>query len=62
MFDVLLGRHALPRCDGVSRRDVLRIGALAGLGLTLPGLFRWQALLAGSSWRLKPRAKSVILV
>jgi hypothetical protein len=46
----------------VSRRDFLRIGALAGLGLTLPGLFKWQTLWAGSGRRAKTRARSVILV
>src|SRR5690242_7688346 len=27
-------------CDGSSRRDFLRVGAIAGLGLDLPGLMR----------------------
>ena len=30
-------------CDGVSRRDVLKIGALAMGGLTLPELLRREA-------------------
>ena len=30
-------------CDGVTRRDFLHAGALAGLGLTLPGLFAARA-------------------
>src|SRR5262249_11024080 len=38
MLDVVLGSRRVGRCDGVSRRDFLRVGALAGLGLTLPGL------------------------
>jgi Protein of unknown function (DUF1501) len=45
----------------LSRRDFLRIGALGGLGLTLPGLLRTQAS-AGESGRRKARAKSVLLV
>ncbi|OWK37523.1 DUF1501 domain-containing protein [Fimbriiglobus ruber] len=30
-------------CDGVHRRDLLKIGVLGGLGLTLPGLFARRA-------------------
>src|SRR5882672_9729179 len=38
-------KGACLRCDdGVSRRDFLQVGALAGLGLTLPGLLRAQEL------------------
>ena len=42
MLDVILGR-ASRRCDGVSRRDFLRVGALGGLGLTLPALLHSEA-------------------
>jgi hypothetical protein len=45
----------------VSRRDFLRIGALGGLGVNLPGLLRNEAR-AGESSRKKARAKSVLLV
>ena len=58
MLDVILGR-ASRRCDGVSRRDFLRVGALGGLGLTLPALLRGEAH-AGE--RRGARAKSVVLV
>ena len=58
MLDVILGR-ASRRCDGVSRRDFLRVGALGGLGLTLPALLRSEAR-AGE--RRGARAKSVLLV
>ena len=58
MLDVILGR-ASRRCDGVSRRDFLRVGALGGLGLTLPSLLRGEAH-AGE--RRGAKAKSVILV
>lgn len=44
-------------CDGVSRRDFLRVGSLAIGGLTLPHLLRQQAM-AGTS---TPK-KSVILI
>ena len=58
MLDVILGR-ASRRCDGVSRRDFLRVGALGGLGLTLPALLASEAR-AGRAARA--RAKSVLLV
>jgi hypothetical protein len=51
MLDVFLG----------SRRDFLRVGALAGLGLSLPLLLRSQAR-ADQPRKHKARAKSVILV
>src|ERR1041384_7550302 len=38
MLDLELGKHI--DCDGVSRRDFLRVGGLAALGLTLPGFLR----------------------
>jgi hypothetical protein len=60
MLDIILGRGPR-RCDGVSRRDFLRVGALAGLGLTLPALLRGQAARAAGP-KKGPRAKSVLLV
>jgi hypothetical protein len=56
MLDIIL-EQAGRRCDGVSRRDFLRVGAVGGLGLSLPGLLRGE----GRSSR-KARARSVILV
>ena len=44
------------RCDGVHRRDVLRLGGLTALGLGVSDLFRLRALAAA------PKAKSCILV
>ena len=44
-------------CDRVSRRDVLRIGALGAAGLTLPNLLRAEAN-AG----IKQSNKSVIMI
>jgi len=41
MFDVPMGRTRL--CDGVSRRDFLRVGGLAMLGLSLPTLLAAEA-------------------
>ena len=60
-----IGAPARRRCDGVSRRHLLRLGSagiwggLAG-GLALPGLLRAQeARLPGSP---QPRAKNVIFI
>ncbi len=51
------------RCDGITRRDALRVGALTALGLTLPELLRRRAHAAetGKAER-PPRAKSCILI
>jgi hypothetical protein len=51
------------RCDGVPRRDALRVGALTALGLTLPGFLRRRAA-AGEKVanNRERRAKSCILI
>ena len=54
MLDVSLTSHRSRLCSGVSRRDFLRVGALAPLGLSLGQLLAAQPRNA--------RAKSVILV
>ena len=56
MLDVFLGRGRSSRCDGVSRRDFLRVGAVGALGL--PALLQSEARAA----KAKNRAKSVLLV
>ena len=44
MLDIVSRQQAAARrCDGVSRRDFLRVGALGGLGLTLPHLLQSEA-------------------
>src|SRR5262245_60908939 len=61
-------RHAR-RCDGLSRREMLRAGGLGALGLSLPGLWQGQAAAAEAS-RPSPapassgrgRAKSCIIL
>jgi hypothetical protein len=45
MFQLVKGSNR--DCDGVTRRDVLRVGSLAALGLSLPEFLRARAL-AGS--------------
>ncbi len=59
MFNVFLGRRGEPHCDGLSRRDFLRVGSLAAVGLSLPTLLRAQS---ASGQRNRARARSVILV
>lgn len=61
MFDLSMSRRHSRQCDGASRRDFLRVGALGGLALGLPDLLRAQAAAAelGSA---RARAKSVVLV
>src|SRR5262245_9571303 len=49
--------HASRHCDGLSRRDWLRIGGLGACGLSLPNLLR-----AESTSRRASRAKSAIIL
>jgi hypothetical protein len=48
------------RCDGVSRRDFIRVGALSFVGLSLTDLFCLQA--AAADGGASAKAKSVILL
>jgi hypothetical protein len=56
MFDVSLAKKSNRLCSGVSRRNFIRVGALAPLGLSL------SELLASEVHPQRARAKSVILV
>lgn len=56
MFDVSIAKNSSRLCTGVSRRNFIRVGALAPLGLALP------QLLASEANSSRARAKSVILV
>ena len=46
------------RCDGITRRDALRVGTLTGLGLTLPEVLRRRAWAAERSAGREPRARA----
>src|SRR5687767_5375787 len=59
MFDLAFGKPAR-RCDGLARRDFLRVGGLSALGLGLSSLLRAEAQAADDA--PKAKAKSVILV
>ena len=61
MYQWLLG--AKRSCDGITRRDMLRVGALAGLGLNLPRLLEVQARASsGRSGSGSDREVSCILI
>jgi hypothetical protein len=65
MLDISLSDRRSKLCSGVTRRDFLRVGALAPLGLSLANLLSWEKAMAatGATASLNaPRAKSVLLV
>lgn len=49
-------------CDGLARRDFLKVGALGVGGLTLPGLLRARAAAAGVAPHGVRQAKAVLLL
>lgn len=59
MLDISLSQHRSRLCNGVSRRDFLRVGALSPIGFSLANLFSLERAFGATA---KPRAKSVILV
>ncbi len=62
---VIPGRSGKDTCDGISRRDLLRVGGSAMLGVSLANLFQWQAHAKSEGTYGGPgfgKAKSVILV
>src|SRR5688500_2860746 len=64
---VIPGYPGKDTCDGLTRRDILRVGSSAILGVTLADMFRLQAQAknsdplsgAGPGWG---KAKSIILI
>src|ERR1044072_1445525 len=62
MFDISLDRKRNRLCNGVTRRDFLRVGALAPLGLSLANMFAFEKVMAAENANRAARAKSVILV
>jgi hypothetical protein len=59
MFDVPMSRKVHAHCDGLARRDFLRLGALTPLGFTLGNLLGTRTASAADG---KGKAKSIILV
>ena len=64
MLDISLTQKTHRFCNGWSRRDFLRIGALSPLGLSLGGLFSMEKMVsaAPTATARGARAKSVLLV
>ncbi|HZL36229.1 MAG TPA: DUF1501 domain-containing protein [Tepidisphaeraceae bacterium] len=63
MIDISLPGNFSRLCNGVSRRDFLRVGGLGALGLSLANVLAAEKLLASEGKpAMKPRAKSIILV
>jgi uncharacterized protein (DUF1501 family) len=60
MLDIEFGQHR--DCDGVTRRDFLRVGGLSALGLTLPGLLRADTVAAAHNGSTSKRDIAVILL
>src|SRR5438045_3584307 len=56
-----LGRSSSQFCEGICRRELLRIGGLGGLGLMLPDLLAGRAAAAGTRAPGFRRAKSCII-
>jgi hypothetical protein len=49
-------------CEGVSRRELMRVGGLSLLGLGLEDYFRLQAAPAKTETKITPRAKQVLMI
>ena len=62
MLDIFLNPKCSRLCNGASRRDFLRVGALAPLGFSLADLLRLHALAGDDAVGRTARARSVILV
>jgi len=63
MFDFVTGRAQ--SCDGVSRRDFLRVGGLAALGLSLSGFLKLQhaaAVAAAGHYTIDGRSRRLAAV
>src|SRR4051794_35649558 len=59
MFELVNGSSR--SCDGISRRNMLRVGSLAALGLSLPDLFRSQARASSSAGANKRDVSCILL-
>jgi hypothetical protein len=60
MFDIEFGSQRT--CDGISRRDFLRVGALTTFGLSMPGLLEAQSAPAAKAHPAAKRDISIILL
>lgn len=62
MKTLVLNQNSTTNCEGVSRRDVLRVGALSFFGLTLPDILAIQSAAAAEKLADKAKADAVILM
>jgi hypothetical protein len=60
MKNLILNTRATTNCEGVSRRDMLKVGALSFFGLTLPQVLAMQSASAATAGGAK--AEAVILL
>lgn len=58
----LRGGFGGAQCDGVTRRDLLRVGALSVMGLSLADLLRMEAAQADTGVKSQARARNVLLI
>src|SRR5262245_10782690 len=61
----LNARNSFRFCDGLTRRELLRAGALGFAGLTLPDLLRLEGAAsqeAAATANLRPRLRSVVIL
>src|SRR5438045_4516323 len=68
MLNIFLGNRRTQNCEGATRRDFVRVGALGAFGLSLPSFLASRARAASAANQATtaapaaPRAKSVLLV
>src|SRR6478752_3256477 len=68
MLNIFLGNRRTQNCEGTTRRDFVRVGALGAFGLSLPSFLAARAIGATVTKETPtaapsaPRAKSVLLV
>jgi uncharacterized protein (DUF1501 family) len=60
MLELITGRKS-PECTGLSRREFLRVGGLAALGLSLPGFLRLRQLAAAEGAAPKKAVNCILL-
>lgn len=58
MKNLFLKSRRMPECDGVTRRDVLTVGTVGFLGLTLPDYLAMRAVSAATA----PKAEACIMI
>ncbi len=60
MFDLSIGKRSKD-CRGLSRRELLRVGGLSALGLSLPGFFRLQEAAAAAGHAKRTDVRCILM-